>query len=146
MSSMSCSCQPQPQPQQHGIWAASATYTTAHRNTGSLTHWARPGIELASSWMLVRFVSSEPQQELLSCISDNKHQLWWRKQQKFIYPQFRSLEVLRSKSWQGWRWEACIPVLPMAILLCLPSTSLSTSAPRLEPRVPLASLTHSLIL
>jgi len=31
-------------------------YTTAHGNAGSLTHWARPGIELSSSWMLVRFV------------------------------------------------------------------------------------------
>ena len=30
-----------------------------------LTHWARPGIESVSSWMLVRFVSTEPWQELL---------------------------------------------------------------------------------
>ena len=29
---------------------------TAHDNAGSLTHWARPGIVPASSWMLVRFV------------------------------------------------------------------------------------------
>ena len=36
----------------------------SHRNVGSLTHRARPGIELASSWMLVRFVSAEPQWEL----------------------------------------------------------------------------------
>ena len=34
-----------PEPQQQGIWAVSATYTTAHGNTGSLTHWARPGSE-----------------------------------------------------------------------------------------------------
>ena len=33
--------------------------------TKSLTHWARPGIEPTSSWLLVRFVSAEPQQELL---------------------------------------------------------------------------------
>ena len=45
------------QPQQCGIPAASATYTTAHGNTGSLTHWARPGIEPASSWILVGFVN-----------------------------------------------------------------------------------------
>ena len=56
----SCSCQPQPQPQQHGIQAVSATYTTVHGNTGSLTHWVRPGLEPASSWILVRFVSTEP--------------------------------------------------------------------------------------
>ena len=39
------------------IRAASATYITAHGNTRSLTHWASPGIEPLSSWMLVRFVN-----------------------------------------------------------------------------------------
>ena len=34
-----------PQPQQRQIWATSATYTTAHSNAKSLTHWVRPGIE-----------------------------------------------------------------------------------------------------
>ena len=34
------------------------TYT--HGNSGSLTHWMRPGIKLVPSWILVRFVSSEP--------------------------------------------------------------------------------------
>ena len=38
-----------------GIGAASVTYTTAHGNARSLTHWARPGIKPASSWILVRF-------------------------------------------------------------------------------------------
>ena len=33
------------------------TYTTAYSNARSLTHWARPGIEPVSSWMLVRFVN-----------------------------------------------------------------------------------------
>ena len=40
------------------------TYTTAHGNAGSLTQWARPGIKPASSWMLIRFISTEPWQEL----------------------------------------------------------------------------------
>ena len=40
-----------------GIKAESATHTTAHGNTGSLTHWARPGIEPATSWFLVGFVN-----------------------------------------------------------------------------------------
>ena len=53
-----------PQTQQHQIQATSATYTTTYSNARSLTHWVRPGIEPASSWMLVRFTSSEPQQEL----------------------------------------------------------------------------------
>ena len=53
----SCSHRPTPEPQQRGIRAASATYTTAHGNAGSLTHWARPGIELSTSWFLVRFIN-----------------------------------------------------------------------------------------
>ena len=46
-----------PGPRQCRIRAASATSTTAHSNTGSLTHWVRPGIEPATSWFLVRFVN-----------------------------------------------------------------------------------------
>ena len=45
-----------PQPQQCGIRVKSMTYTTDHGNTRSLTPWARPGIERASSWILVVFV------------------------------------------------------------------------------------------
>ena len=48
-----------PQPQQHQIQATSATYITAHGNTGTLTHWAGPEIEPASSWILVGLVTSE---------------------------------------------------------------------------------------
>ena len=54
----------QPEPQQCGIQAASATYTTAHGNAGSLTHWARPGIESEISWFLVGFISTEPWRDL----------------------------------------------------------------------------------
>ena len=36
--------------------AASATYTTVQGNTGSLTHWTRPGIKPATSW----FISTVP--------------------------------------------------------------------------------------
>ena len=56
-SNWSCSCWPTPEPQQLGIQASSATYTTAHGNARSLTHWARPGIELVTSWFLVGFVN-----------------------------------------------------------------------------------------
>ena len=56
----SYSCQATPQPQQCGIQATSATYATADGNARSLAHWARPEIEYESSWMLVRFVSTEP--------------------------------------------------------------------------------------
>ena len=33
-------------------------YTTARGNAGSLTHRVRPGVEPASSWMLIRFADS----------------------------------------------------------------------------------------
>ena len=48
----------------HRIQAVSATYTTAHDNAISLTHSERPGIEPASSWIVVGFVTAEPQWEL----------------------------------------------------------------------------------
>ena len=61
----SYSCWPAPQPQQLGIWAASSTYTTAQGHARSLTHWARPGIELASSWILMnQSLTAEPWGEL----------------------------------------------------------------------------------
>ena len=61
---LSCSCWPTPQPQKCGIPAMSVTYTTAHSNAGFLTHWARPGIKPTSSWILVGFITTEPQWEL----------------------------------------------------------------------------------
>jgi len=56
-SNRSCSHRPTPEPQQQWIRAASATYTTAQGSTGSLTHWARAGIEPTTSWFLVGFVN-----------------------------------------------------------------------------------------
>ena len=50
--------------QQCGIWATSVTYTTAHGNARSLTHWAWPGIEPVTSWFLIRVVSAASQREL----------------------------------------------------------------------------------
>ena len=63
-SNRSCSCWSSPQLQQRQIWASSATYTTAHGNTGSLTYWARLGMEPATSWFLVGFVPAVPRWEL----------------------------------------------------------------------------------
>ena len=51
---------PIPQPQQRQIQVVSMTYTIAHGNTRSLTHWERPGIEPASSWILVGLITTEP--------------------------------------------------------------------------------------
>jgi len=57
IGAVACSCHPTPEPQQCQIRATSVTYITAHGNYGSLTHWARPGIEPATSWFLVGFVN-----------------------------------------------------------------------------------------
>ena len=57
LGNWSCSHRPTPQPQQCGFQAESATYTTAHSNAGSLTHWAGPGIEPASSWTLCQILN-----------------------------------------------------------------------------------------
>ena len=56
-SNQSCSCWPTPQPQQHQIRATSVAYAAVCHNTGSLTHWARPGIEPSSSWIIVEFLA-----------------------------------------------------------------------------------------
>ena len=40
-----------------------ATYTIAQGNAGSLTDWVRPEIKPISSWMLVRFATTERQVE-----------------------------------------------------------------------------------
>ena len=61
----SCSCQPTPRPQQCWIWAESVTHTTAHGSTGSLTHWAKPGIKPVTSWIVFGFITAEPRQEHL---------------------------------------------------------------------------------
>ena len=67
----SCSCWPTPQPQQSKMLAAPGTYTTACSNIRYLTHCARPGIEPASSWILVRFVTAESQWELQGSLNIN---------------------------------------------------------------------------
>ena len=46
------------------IGATAAGQHHSHSNTGSLTHWARPGIEAATLWFLVGFVSAAPWRSL----------------------------------------------------------------------------------
>ena len=48
--------------------AAAADLQHSHSNAGSFTHRARPGLEPASSWIRVVFVTTEPQRELLSAL------------------------------------------------------------------------------
>ena len=75
-----------PQGQQRQIWDISATYTTAHSNAESLTHWVGPGIEPAPSWILVRFIINEPQQELQNFIFS-----WWSGGRQVIQPNLTSM-------------------------------------------------------
>ena len=51
-----------------GVKLQLLAYTTAHSNAGFPTHWVRPGIKPTSLWILVRFVSTAPQQELPSWV------------------------------------------------------------------------------
>ena len=53
----------------------SLTHTPAHGNTRSLTHWVRPEIEPATSWFLVRFISTVPQWRLQIFSSERQ----WKK-------------------------------------------------------------------
>ena len=53
----SCSLWPVSQPQLCQIQVESVTYTIAHGNTRSLTHWAGLGIKPTSSWILARFLT-----------------------------------------------------------------------------------------
>ena len=59
--------QPTLQPQPRWIQTASATYTAACGNAGSLTHWVRPGVKPTSSWTLCR-VLNLLSQERNSCL------------------------------------------------------------------------------
>ena len=60
-----------------GIWASSATYTTAHGNTRSLTQWVGPGVEPTSPWILVGFCCTTmgtPQMKRFRSLSMVSHQ------------------------------------------------------------------------
>ena len=66
------------------IQAESATYTIAHNNAGSLTHWVRPGMEPASSWILVGFVTTERQWEpLIYPLETYPTEMSWKPNMKF---------------------------------------------------------------
>ena len=59
------------------IRAIAAGLLHSHSNTGSLAYWARPGIEPASSQMLVRFVSVKPWRELPPITFFSKELYWF---------------------------------------------------------------------
>ena len=82
-----------PQPQQCGIRAISANYTTAQVNAGSLTNWVGPGVKPASLWILVEFVTTEPQ---------------WKLSPSFFRDSFHGHSVL---GWQSFSFSTWICLL-----------------------------------
>ena len=116
-----------PQPQQRQIRATYVTYTTAHGNTGSLTHWVSSGIEPASSRILVRFISAEPQRKLprLCFLKDgnSKAAVYTLKQIKSLGPgsllqvscmasrQMRRTLERKKRQFHPGSWEPVFPVI-----------------------------------
>ena len=49
----------------------------AHSNAGSLTHWARPGIEPTTTWFLVRFINHWATMDFLNVLEINPAWSWW---------------------------------------------------------------------
>ena len=74
--------------QPHQIWATSATYTTAHGNAGSLTHWGRPGSEPVSSWIVAGFLThwaTAGTPILLLCTCFYLTMLWGFRSSEFLF-------------------------------------------------------------
>ena len=134
-----------PQPQQLRIWASFVTYTTAHSNSRSLTHWERPGIERTSSWILVRFITPEPQWNFWVCL------LWIRLSEGSsveIMRPFLHLQVgIHCIEWLQEVLEMTVlslqdrlffflsffsPNLPQIVLQLLPGTSVTGLCPYIE--------------
>ena len=87
--------------------------STAHGNTGSSTHWVRPWIEPASSWILVGFVPTAPQWELNLISLDhcclNQLLLWYltnepiyRTETEFTDMENRPVVANREGEAMGW--------------------------------------------
>ena len=93
-SNQSYSCRPTPQPQQCQIPATSVTYSTAQGNARSVTHWAGPRIKPAFSWVLVGFVSTEPQWELPTIIFSCSTTCLFSSQNLYIYIHTLALPLL----------------------------------------------------
>ena len=102
---------PASQPQQFGIQAASVTYTTAHGNISSFTHWARPGIKPEYSWILVVFLTTEPRRQPLELPYLYKYRHFYKSIHRMPDQWFTSLtcrflkvpEILSGSLWyQDW--------------------------------------------
>ena len=89
----------------------SVTYIAAHSNAGYLTHGGRPGISPMSLWILVGFITAEPQWELPSYLQGNNQNI---SKQLLVYAPL-------SISWKTNTpcvFYAQIPKLVQAVELC----------------------------
>ena len=93
-------------------------YTAAHGSDGSLTHWVRPGIKPASSWILVRFVSAEPWWELQASVllMSGLVLLWSVLCRWHIY---FSLKILRALSLFFWFQNCTSDYLEKGFFSCI---------------------------
>ena len=81
-------------------------WPTPHSITGSLTQWMRLGIEPVSSWILVRFISTEPQWELQKLLIINGIVRW-----AFLFFWLHSpYQVLGELGWGGFSSNIWIAV------------------------------------
>ena len=108
-------------------------YTTAHGSDGSLTHWVRPGIEHASLWMLVGFVSAAPWQELMELFSFrrawlNKHGI------PFSQMSFQDYDIIHNSGldiplWETKCWKDLCKKFYRMYEFCLLTLSVMTVLP-----------------
>ena len=65
------------------IGATAAGLHHSHSNARYLIHWVGPGIEPKISWILIGFLSAEPQGELLSKFK-RRHALYYPRCHKYL--------------------------------------------------------------
>ena len=102
-----------PQPQQQYVWTESVTCTTAHVNARSSTHWARPGIEPETSWILVRLITSESQWHLPGQPISESYTYWQKAVARNLgwgIREMSSISISKIKLF-AWHWvTSCISV------------------------------------
>ena len=102
--SWSCCCQPT----QCRIWGMPLTHITVLGNARYLSRWLRPGIQPASPWILVRFLTAAP---------------WWE------LPRWASSRKLSQECFQAGQPSSAPPQgctwwFPLAILIAMVGTNL----------------------
>ena len=87
---------PMPQTQQHQIQATSESFAAPCGNAKSLTHWVRPGIKPASSWIWVGFLFHWAATGIPGPVSFN---LWYRRSHTFTIMSQNCDDAMGSKNY-----------------------------------------------